>query len=100
MICVQKKVRILRGNPFIIISNERNDRKQWKTFTLGSILSDIRYGTAKKSFYEVNDGTPVLRIPNIGDGYISSADLKFGEFNKKEIETELSRWGKLNIKWI
>jgi type I restriction enzyme, S subunit len=72
-----------------------DDHKQWQTFTLGSILSDIRYGTAKKSFYEVKNGTPVLRIPNIGDGYISSADLKFGEFNKKEIETLSLRTGDL-----
>jgi type I restriction enzyme, S subunit len=71
------------------------DCEQWQTCTLGSILCDIRYGTAKKSLYEVKDGTPVLRIPNIGDRQISSADLKFGQFNKKEIETLSLKTGDL-----
>lgn len=59
----------------------------WRTLPLGSVLTDIRYGTAQKSHYNKKNGTPVLRIPNIGDGLIDPSDLKFGVFSKKELDT-------------
>lgn len=59
----------------------------WRTLQLGSVLMDIRYGTAQKSHYNIKDGTPVIRIPNIGDGLIDPSDLKFGVFSKKELDT-------------
>lgn len=59
----------------------------WRTLPLGSTLTDIRYGTAQKSHYNIKNGTPVLRIPNIGDGLIDPSDLKFGVFSKKELDT-------------
>ena len=49
-------------------------------------MIDIRYGTAKKSAYDVIDGTPVLRIPNIVNGCIDTTNLKYGHFDKKELE--------------
>jgi type I restriction enzyme, S subunit len=60
------------------------NHKEWSSSTLGELLVDLRYGTSKKSFYEGN--TPVLRIPNIQNGHISIVDLKYGEFDTKEIE--------------
>ncbi len=54
---------------------------------LGSVLEDIRYGTAKKCDY--GDGVPVLRIPNIASGRISIEDLKRADFESDEL-TKLS----------
>src|SRR5690554_3173471 len=51
--------------------------------TLGQIAVDIRYGTSKKCS-ESAGSTPVLRIPNIGDGYINQNNLKFADFDEKE----------------
>ncbi len=59
---------------------------KWESCSLGSVIIDIRYGTAKKSIYELTNGIPVLRIPNIVDGKIDATDLKFSHFDKKEIE--------------
>lgn len=48
----------------------------WDNTTLSKIVSGIKYGLSEKSDYD-NKGTPVLRIPNIGDGIIDFSDLKF-----------------------
>ncbi|MBP1615630.1 MAG: hypothetical protein H6Q14_402 [Bacteroidetes bacterium] len=50
---------------------------------LGDLLVDVRYGTSKKSDYEVT-GYPVLRIPNISNGEINSSDLKYAQLEIKE----------------
>lgn len=52
---------------------------------LGDLLIDVKYGTSKKSDYEI-DGTPIFRIPNIKDGEIDDVDLKFSILEKKEYE--------------
>lgn len=52
--------------------------------TLGSLIEEVKYGTSKKCDYGV-DGTGVLRIPNIADGYIDNTDLKFAKFNNEEV---------------
>jgi type I restriction enzyme S subunit len=54
-----------------------------KQVTVGQIASDIRYGTSKKCS-ESTGSTPVLRIPNIGDGYVLQSNLKFADFEEKE----------------
>ncbi|HTN04962.1 MAG TPA: restriction endonuclease subunit S [Planctomycetaceae bacterium] len=59
----------------------------WCWTRLGSLLLDLRYGTAKKCGYSKN-GTPVLRIPNLVDGRISLEDLKYGDLDASE-RTEL-----------
>jgi type I restriction enzyme S subunit len=51
--------------------------------TVGQLAVDIRYGTSKKCS-ESAGSTPVLRIPNIGDGYINQNNLKFADFDEKE----------------
>ncbi|EGQ7662036.1 hypothetical protein BBM16_13605 [Vibrio parahaemolyticus] len=59
-----------------------------KTFasikTIGSISKDIRYGTSKKCSTDIGK-IPVLRIPNIGDGKVSLEDLKYADFEEKEL---------------
>ena len=52
--------------------------------TLGSLIEEVKYGTSKKCDYGI-DGTGVLRIPNIADGYIDNTDLKFAKFSNEEI---------------
>ena len=73
----------------------RENEELWQTSSLGSMLIDIRYGTSKKSLYELQDGVPVLRIPNIGEGKIDASDLKFGHFTKKEQENLALKEGDL-----
>jgi type I restriction enzyme S subunit len=74
---------------------ERAVNGEWETCTIGDVLADIKYGTAKKSIYELKNGIPVLRIPNIKDGKIDATDLKFSHFDKKEIESLSLKTGDL-----
>jgi len=60
------------------------NEKTCRVCSLGSILTDIQYGTSKKSSYELENSIPVLRIPNIVNGRIDSTDLKYGQFTEKE----------------
>lgn len=62
-----------------------------ETIRLEDVLEDIRYGTAKKCEY--GDGTPVLRIPNIQSGRITTDDLKSAEFDQPELEKLSLRQG-------
>lgn len=48
----------------------------WENSTLSKIVSGLKYGSSEKSNYN-NNGTPVLRIPNIGEGVIDFSDLKY-----------------------
>lgn len=48
----------------------------WENSTLSKIVSGLKYGSSEKSDYNYN-GTPVLRIPNIGEGVIDFSDLKY-----------------------
>ncbi len=52
---------------------------------IGSLTKDIKYGTSKKCGYEP-EKTPVLRIPNIGNGGINLSDLKYADFDDKELD--------------
>lgn len=57
-----------------------------KIIKLGSVIEKPRYGSSKKCSLEVK-GKAVLRIPNIGDGIIDTTELKYAEFEEKELET-------------
>lgn len=49
-------------------------------------LTDVRYGTSKKCMEDLIDAVPVLRIPNIAnDGSLDFTNLKYAEFDSKEI---------------
>lgn len=48
----------------------------WDNTKLSKIVSGLRYGSSEKCDYE-KTGTPVLRIPNIGDGIIDFSDIKY-----------------------
>jgi type I restriction enzyme S subunit len=60
-----------------------NGYDQWRRVTVGSLLTDIRYGTAKKCHYEPKV-TPVIRIPNLISGRVTHDDLKYAEFDDAE----------------
>ncbi len=64
-----------------------NKKRVNMNFTfLGDLIEKPKYGTSKKCSYE-SSGTPVLRIPNIGEGVVDHNDLKYAEFDKNESET-------------
>ncbi len=54
-------------------------------YTIGALAEDIRYGTSKKCS-ESSGTTPVLRIPNIGNGSVIQSNLKYADFEEKELE--------------
>ena len=54
--------------------------------TIGEVASDIRYGTSKKCDYEKGN-TPVIRIPNIDNGFLNLTDMKFADFDDKELNS-------------
>jgi len=57
----------------------------WCWASLGRIAYGFRYGSSVKCAYE-RTGEPVLRIPNIQNGRITTEDLKFGPLSKREAE--------------
>lgn len=79
------------------LTEEWTGAGSWTTSQLGTLLTDVRYGTAKKSTYDLKDGTPVLRIPNIMNGRVDTTDLKYGYFEKKELESLSLKEGDLLI---
>lgn len=52
---------------------------------LDDIALNIKYGTSKKCS-SVMGATPVIRIPNISDEYVDLSDLKYADFDEKEIK--------------
>ena len=66
--------------------------QDWCWVSLGDIAFGIRYGTSVKCSYEPT-GEPVLRIPNIDNGRINVADLKFGPLPRREADDLRLRLG-------
>ena len=55
--------------------NSDTEIEKWNDTTLSEVVSGLKYGSSEKSDYEYK-GTPVLRIPNIGDGIVDFSELK------------------------
>lgn len=55
----------------------------WNSSTIGDVIADLKYGTAKKCHAD-KGATPVLRIPNIGNGIIDLSNLKYADFTADE----------------
>lgn len=64
----------------------------WAYVRLGEVIDEPSYGTSKRCDYEIA-GIGVLRIPNVAQGTINPADLKFAHFDNDEIETYRLRAG-------
>jgi type I restriction enzyme S subunit len=63
---------------------QRGTPAGYQTASLADVLTDIRYGTAKKCDYN-KGATPVLRIPNVQKGEIALDDLKSADFEEAEL---------------
>ena len=59
--------------------------KDWPRYTVGQLITDVRYGTAKKCTFDPSK-TPVLRIPNVAGGRIDLSNLKHTDFDEEELE--------------
>jgi type I restriction enzyme S subunit len=57
----------------------------WESTSIGRVLTDIRYGTAKKCSYD-SGALGVLRIPNVQQGRVILEDIKCAVFNESELE--------------
>jgi type I restriction enzyme S subunit len=62
-----------------------SDASRWSEYNIGQLLTDIRYGTAKKCTFNPSK-TPVLRIPNVAAGKIDLTDLKHTDFTQAELK--------------
>ncbi|KGC65733.1 type I restriction modification DNA specificity domain protein [Burkholderia pseudomallei] len=69
----------------------------WLELTIGTLTTDLRYGTSKKCDLSPR-GRAVLRIPNIGEhGKIIDGDLKYAEFEASEVSKLALRAGDLLV---
>ena len=68
--------------------------KSWHWVKLKELVLDIRFGTSTKCTHD-GPGTPVLRIPNIGEEVVTLLDMKFGELSDAEKQSYLLEQGDL-----
>ena len=61
------------------------DKSKGKEYKLEEIIGGLKYGTSKKSLKK-NEGTPILRIPNLSEFTLNLENLKYSKLNEKEIE--------------
>ena len=60
----------------------------WIKTKLGNVLYDFRYGTSSKSDYSF-DGMPVIRIPNLSNGYINHENMKYLKENDVDMNNKV-----------
>lgn len=58
--------------------------ENWELVSMEMLVDPPQYGTSKKCSYEI-EGSSVLRIPNVINGFVDSSDLKFAKFDDSEI---------------
>jgi type I restriction enzyme, S subunit len=71
-------------NPANEVAEEGELPLGWKPVCVGDVIESLKYGTAQKCSYEKR-GVPVLRIPNVVNGVIDHADLKYATLPPKEL---------------
>ena len=71
-----------------------SDHESWQNCKIGDLITDMRYGTAKKCVHDPSK-TPVLRIPNVVSGKIDLSDLKHTDFTEQELKSLSLREGDL-----
>ena len=68
--------------------------ESWEVMKLDELHEFIQYGTSRRCNAD-NSRVPVLRIPNIVNGQVDIADLKFIEPSEKEFQSLLLKIGDL-----
>ncbi len=84
----QDKLKLYRQAVLQKVFEGEVTNKKIKTtiIKLKEVIDKPKYGTSKKCYAEPK-GIPVLRIPNINYGIISTHELKYASFTEKEIST-------------
>jgi type I restriction enzyme S subunit len=59
--------------------------ESWELVTFGTVRKSLQYGTSVRCTYEPSD-FPVLRIPNIEPGKVSSDDLKYAKLSPADAD--------------
>ena len=87
---------LLRSAFLEMFGDPVTNRKGWKTVSLRSQVSELRYGTSEKCHDTKGNGDlPVVRIPNVAKNEISWEQLKFASLEPKEVERLLLQTGDL-----
>ena len=75
-----------------IFGDSSSDSKRWDWSSLGDLSFDLTYGTSIKCS-AISSGMQILRIPNVVEGEINLADLKYGHLSAREAESLVLRKG-------
>ncbi len=59
--------------------------KDWQTYNLGELTTDVSYGTSEKAHSE-RIGTPVFRMGNIQSGKLDLSDMKYMHPSQQELK--------------
>ena len=59
--------------------------ESWNPTPIKALREFLQYGTSSKCGYH-KSGRPVIRIPNVVDGRVDIADMKWAELTSKEVE--------------
>ncbi len=70
------------------------DTEGWEWVKMGEVIEKPQYGTSKKCDYDIKNKA-VLRIPNIGNGFVDASDLKYADFDENEITSYQLKEGDL-----
>jgi type I restriction enzyme S subunit len=63
---------------------EGKNLPEWGDATVDDVIEDLMYGTSHKCDYNIKNGIPVLRIPNVSSGKLDLMDLKYACLESKE----------------
>jgi type I restriction enzyme, S subunit len=81
---IKKKLDVYRNSVLnAAFLGHLTDSTIYKKENINNILDDIRYGTSKKCNLDQKK-TPVLRIPNVVNGFIDCSELKYCQFSDDE----------------
>ncbi|MGC5330870.1 restriction endonuclease subunit S [Micromonospora sp. DT62] len=78
--------RVVGGWPLSSASEEYNLPDGWSIANLGSLSFESGYGTSTKCAYDAA-GVPVLRIPNVQNGEVSLADMKYAVDESQNLDS-------------
>lgn len=71
--------------------------ESWTRVRAGLAFVDARYGTSVKCHKKMEQGAPVLRVPNIARSVLDLSNLKFARFAKKELSALAAQEGDILV---